>query len=64
MRRRELIRPIERHGCEFSREGARHTVYGNRATGQTSTVPRHRDIADLLARKICNDLGMPPPDRR
>ena len=62
MKRRELIRHLERHGCEFVREGAKHTVYWNSATRQTSTVPRHTEIADLLARKICRDLGVAPPD--
>jgi hypothetical protein len=25
-----------------------------------SAVPRHREIQDHLARKICQDLGVPP----
>ena len=25
-----------------------------------SAVPRHNEIVDLLARKICKDLGVPP----
>jgi len=28
-------------------------VYVNRAKGKASTVPRHRDINEFLARKIC-----------
>ena len=61
MKRRDLIKHIEQQGCEFVREGAKHTVYWNPATGQTSTVPRHSEIVDLLARKICRDLGVPQP---
>jgi len=30
MKRKGLIRHLERHGCEFLREGANHTVYINR----------------------------------
>ena len=59
MERLELIRHLERHGCAFLREGAKHTVYVNRAKGKSSTVPRHRDINDFLARKICKDLEVP-----
>jgi hypothetical protein len=33
----------------------------NRAAGKTSIVPRHREINDFLARKICRDLEVPPP---
>jgi hypothetical protein len=41
------------------REGANHSVYVNRSARKTSTVPRHREINDLLARKICRDLEVP-----
>lgn len=61
MRRRTLIRHLTKHGCEELREGARHTVWWNPANRQTSTVPRHTEILDFLARKICNDLGIPKP---
>ncbi len=59
MKRRDLIRHLERHGCEFLREGSNHTVYVNRSARKTSTVPRHREIDDFLARKICRDLQVP-----
>ncbi len=59
MNRRKLIRHLEKHGCEFFREGGNHTVYVNRRTSQSSTVPRHREIFDHLARKICKDLDIP-----
>jgi len=61
MKRKELIRHLESHGCEFLREGGKHTVYVNRAAQATSTVPRHREIDDFLARKICRDLKAPEP---
>lgn len=40
------------------REGRRHSWWGNDRNGQRSAVPRHREIDDLLARKICRDLGV------
>jgi len=61
MKRRELIRHLERHGCELLREGAKHTVYVNRKARRSSTVPRHREINEDLARKICRDLEAPNP---
>ncbi|MGH7813085.1 MAG: type II toxin-antitoxin system HicA family toxin [Candidatus Binataceae bacterium] len=59
MKRRDLIRHLERHGCEFFREGGNHTIYINRLLRLTSSVPRHREVNDFLARKICRDLGVP-----
>jgi len=59
MKRADLIRHLESHGCLFVREGAKHTVYRNPVNGQSSTIPRHREIKNHLARKICDDPGVP-----
>ena len=61
MKRTDLIRHLEQHGCLLLREGGSHSVYVNRAARRTSTVPRHREINDFLARKICRDLEIPAP---
>jgi predicted RNA binding protein YcfA (HicA-like mRNA interferase family) len=61
VKRRDLLRHLERHGCELVREGANHTVYVNRRSGKVSTVPRHREINEFLARRICRDLDVPEP---
>jgi mRNA interferase HicA len=52
------------HGCAVLRERANHTVYINRREGRVTTVPRHREINDFLARKICRDLGIVEPRPR
>jgi mRNA interferase HicA len=59
MKRAQLIRHLERHGCFFAREGAKHTVYTNPANGRSTTVPRHKEIKRILVLKICDDLGIP-----
>ncbi len=59
MKRKDLLRHLELHGCEFLREGGNHTVYVNRAAQKVSAIPRHREVNDLLARKICRDLQVP-----
>jgi mRNA interferase HicA len=55
------VKHLKGQGCEFLREGSRHTVYVNREAQRSSTVPRHTEIPDKLVRKICKDLGVPPP---
>lgn len=62
MKRRDLLRHLEQHGCEFLREGGGHTVYINRIAKKASTIPRHNEINQDLARKICKDLQVPRPD--
>jgi len=61
LKRRELIAYLEKEGCRELREGKRHTVFYNPKNFKTTTVPRHREIDDFLAKKICRDLGIPPP---
>lgn len=61
MKRLDLIRHLESHGCQLLREGGSHSVFVNRATRKSSTVPRHREIEEFLARKICRDLEIPSP---
>lgn len=61
MKRLDLIRHVESHGCVLRREGGSHSVYVNPLLMQTSTIPRHREVNDFLARKICRDLGVALP---
>ena len=61
MKRADLIRHLEAHGCSLLREGGRHSIYVNRTTRKSSAVPRHREINDFLAQKICKDLEAPAP---
>jgi predicted RNA binding protein YcfA (HicA-like mRNA interferase family) len=61
LKRIDLIRHLEQHGCEALREGGNHSNYVNRPARKTSSVPRHREINEYLAKKICRDLEVPEP---
>ena len=61
MRRRALLKHLDRHGCTVVREGSRHTIVKNPANGAESQVPRHREIKTGTAKGICKDLGIEPP---
>jgi predicted RNA binding protein YcfA (HicA-like mRNA interferase family) len=61
MKRRDLIQHLVKHGCSLHREGANHTIYANPKTNATSAVPRHNEVNDFLARRICRDLQVPDP---
>jgi mRNA interferase HicA len=57
MKRAALIKHLKSHGVILLREGRRHSIFGK---GQLRTqVPRHVEIVDELARKICRDLSIP-----
>jgi hypothetical protein len=57
MKRKELIKHITEHSAFLQREGRRHSIY-QRGRYRTE-VPRHTEIVDELARKICKDLNIP-----
>ena len=64
MKRKDLIKHLIKNGCIFIREGARHSVFLNPLLRKTSTIPRHSEIDNFLAKKICRDFGVGPPKRK
>jgi mRNA interferase HicA len=57
MKRKNLIRHLRSNGAFLLREGRRHSIYQKDMS--KTQVPRHREIVDELARKICKDLNLP-----
>jgi len=62
MKRRDLIRRAERAGCEFLREGRKHTQYISAEKDRIVSIPRHNEIREKMAREILKQLGV--RDRR
>jgi hypothetical protein len=58
MKRTALLRHLRKHGCFLKREGSAHSLWCNPNTGDVEAVPRHTEIADRLARKICRGLSV------
>ncbi len=58
MKRLDFLKHLHKEGCALLREGANHSVFFNAETRRTSTVPRHTEIDNNLAQKICRDLGI------
>jgi len=57
VKRKELIKYLKNNGAYLVREGSRHSIYEK---GRLRTeIPRHIEIIDELARKICRDLELP-----
>ncbi|MEX2091635.1 MAG: type II toxin-antitoxin system HicA family toxin [Pirellulales bacterium] len=61
MKRRDLIRHLEQHGCHLDREGGNHSTYRNPTNGRCAAVPRHREVKPTTARTICDQLGISRP---
>jgi len=59
MKRSSLLRHLRRCGCVLKREGRQHSLWTNPQTGRIEAVPRHVEIPNQLARKICRGLEVP-----
>lgn len=56
MKRKELIKMLERNGWKKVREGGNHTVYSKGE--EMEAVPRHNEIAENLAKAIIKRRGL------
>ena len=61
MKRSRLLRHLRKHGCHLKREGSAHSLWTNPRTGVVEAIPRHVEIPDMLARKICRRLSVSDP---
>lgn len=52
MKRVDLIQTVESQGCVLVRHGGKHDWYRNPITGVCQPIPRHREIKEMLARRI------------
>jgi mRNA interferase HicA len=58
MKRSEFLKYLRSQGCFLLREGRKHSWWHNPSLNKRSSVPRHSEINDILAKKICKDLGI------
>ena len=56
MKRKDLIRKLEKNGWWKIREGANHHIYTNGT--KIEPIPRHNEINELLAKAIIKRQGL------
>jgi hypothetical protein len=52
VKRRDLEAHLARHDCHLLREGSRHSMFAHAITKKTSSVPRHTEIKNALAKDL------------
>lgn len=62
MKRTDPLRHLRTYGCELYREGTKHSLMRNATNNHVAAVPRHIEIKEPTARRICDDLGVPRPN--
>ena len=58
MKRRALLRKLQREGCVLLRSGGNHDIFLNPKSGKKQPVPRHSEIDEHLARHILRYLEL------
>ncbi len=58
VKRRDLIRYLEKNGFYLLREGAKHTIYTN--DKKVIPVKRHRQLDRITANELCKQAGLDP----
>jgi predicted RNA binding protein YcfA (HicA-like mRNA interferase family) len=61
MKRGDLVRHLRECGCILKREGGAHSLWVNPTTGDMEAIPRHSEIKNQLAKKICRGLSISDP---
>lgn len=56
MKRKDLIRELEKNGCVLLRHGGKHDWYHNPETKISQPVPRHAEINEYLSKHILRML--------
>ncbi len=62
MKKRDLEQELGRLGWWLKREGGNHEIWTNGE--DTESVPRHREINELLAKKIIRVARDNPPKKK
>ena len=56
MKRKELVKLLEKGGFQFERRGGNHDIYIRGA--EREEIPRHREINEYLAKAILKRRGL------
>ena len=56
MKRRDLVKLLEKNGWYLKRNGSNHVLYTNGV--KTEPIPRHSEINEKLAQAIIKKLGL------
>ncbi len=59
MKRGDLLKHLEKHGCFLLREGANHSIYYNPLNGKQTAIGRHQELDNILCKKVCKQLEVP-----
>ena len=61
MKKEKFLKHLRTYNCyPTGDQKSSHAWFVNTDTGKKTVVPMHSEIKDLLTKKICKQLGIPP----
>lgn len=58
MKTNVLLKHLIKNGCKLYRHGSNHDIWINPKTNIITSVPRHPNVNEITAKKICKQLGI------
>ncbi len=62
MKQVDFLKHLKKYDCYLLREGGNHSIWANKANGKKSSVPRHKELSNMLCKVVCKQLEIPTPD--
>ncbi|HRI27253.1 MAG TPA: type II toxin-antitoxin system HicA family toxin [Chitinophagales bacterium] len=58
MKKQHLEKHLKEQGCKLMRQGKSHEIWVNPENKCQTTIPRHKEIDNVLCKIICKQLGI------
>jgi len=59
----DFYRHLRKNHCVLLREGGKHSIWTNIKNNCETSVPRHKEIGNVVCKTICKQLEIPFPER-
>lgn len=63
MKALDFYRHLKDNNCVLLRHGSKHDIWMNRSNNSETTVPRHKEIGNIICKTICKQLEIPIPTK-
>ncbi len=63
MKKNDFEKYLRKNRCFLLREGNRHEIWVNKNNGKQTSIPRHKELANITCKIICKQLEIPLPSK-
>lgn len=63
MKKSDFDKHLKANKCILHRQGSNHEIWINPRTGKQTSVPRHKELVNVICKVICKQLEIPVPEK-